>query len=255
MDTEDLGRRPAWLTAPDDLVLGTGEVHLWRHDIDTEPADACPTPESEGGLTSNAGPIISRNRYRMQASRLALRRILSLYLRRPASAIPIQQAAGGKPYVPDCRIEFSVSHSVAKWVCAIAHDTLVGVDVEVARAVPDCVTLARQHFAGVEADAIAALEGERRDMAFLICWTRKEAYLKLLGVGIQVDLGSFVTGVTGDELTVKSIRPEITSDVTLQRFSPDGATIGSLACGKPALRISQFTLPVEEARHVQSSSQ
>ena len=55
--------------------------------------------------------------------------------------------------------------------------------------VPECLfTAAEQH-------ALAGLLTARRTLASLTLWTRKEAYLKALGCGLQQDLSNFEISV------------------------------------------------------------
>lgn len=97
----------------------------------------------------------------------------------------------GKPRMPG--IEFSVSHTDAWVACAISSDP-VGIDVETLPAddgddrLPDALerSFSRSERAWLESLPLAA-----RRLSVYFIWTRKEAYLKALGLGIPGGLDSF----------------------------------------------------------------
>lgn len=101
----------------------------------------------------------------------------------------------GKPYAQGSDKYFSVSHSGT--VVAIAVDTdEVGADVE---ALPEKCRqkLAERFFHPNELSLVIGSDDKAR--AFTTIWTRKEAYLKQLGIGISTDLQGFDT--TSEELS------------------------------------------------------
>ena len=239
-----------WRIADERPTLGPGDLHVWRHDLDgehDEPAAAAILSESERSRAARL--VFERDRRRFRAGRLALRGILSRYVGHPAASLALATRADGKPYLVDFDIEFNVSHSHREWICAVASRTPVGVDVEELRVVPNCLSLARHHFSRVEADALAAVPAEHRDRAFLACWTRKEAYLKVLGLGISADLGAFVAGFGPDDVTLAGSAPESSRDVHLRTFSPGPGAIGALGFMEKPNRIEYFVAPAAGAAH------
>ena len=89
----------------------------------------------------------------------------------------------GKPEVPGGP-PFNVSHSGDVVLVAIARTGRIGVDVEQSRGLRDMASLARGTFLPEEAAAVLDAAGEDRIAAFYRVWTRKEAILKALGVGL-----------------------------------------------------------------------
>jgi len=106
----------------------------------------------------------------------------------------------GKPVYPEGRlaggdtIDFSISHSGdmvwAAFCRGAASGIGVGIDVELARPMPDLFELAAQ-LHPLECAAIRAQPEPERAAAFYRCWTRKEAVLKALGLGLNQPLHSF----------------------------------------------------------------
>lgn len=237
-----------WRIAHERPTLRPGELHVWRYDLDGACAESLAAGTlSEPELRRAAGLVFARDRRRFRAGRLALRQVLSRYVGDPAASLSLATRSDGKPYLVDHDIEFNVSHSGSAWICAIARGTPVGVDVEMIRAVPNCLSVARHHFSRVEADALAAVPPECRDQAFLVCWTRKEAYLKVLGLGIVADLDAFVAGLGPDDVTVPSIAAEVAGEVRLRTFSPGPGALGALGFMETPSRIEYFVVPAPGA--------
>jgi 4'-phosphopantetheinyl transferase len=73
----------------------------------------------------------------------------------------------------------------------VARGREVGVDVEAVVPMQDADAVARHFFPRGELRAYRALEPRDRALGFFTCWTRKEAYLKALGGGLQSPLSEF----------------------------------------------------------------
>jgi 4'-phosphopantetheinyl transferase len=95
-------------------------------------------------------------------------------------------------------VEFNVSHSHHHALIAWCEGRRVGVDLEQISKRVDIELLMPRVFSRAERGAIAALEPARRRDAFFRVWSRKEAYIKALGVGLSLELSSF--DVSCDEL-------------------------------------------------------
>lgn len=101
----------------------------------------------------------------------------------------------GKPYwteIPDCF--FSVSYSQNR-ILFVQHDTAVGADLERLR--PAKLNTARHFFAPAEYNAV--MQSSNPDRTFFEIWTKKEAYVKMLGTGLNTPLTSF--NIFEDELS------------------------------------------------------
>ena len=94
------------------------------------------------------------------------------------SGIRIIRERGKKPYFSDSDIHFSVSHTDGLWVCAFA-ESEVGCDVQYRRKCENYSRLAERWFERNEADKVLT------EKDFFDIWSRKEAYAKLIGTGID----------------------------------------------------------------------
>lgn len=119
--------------------------------------------------------------------------------------IEISYNSYGKPYLKNYpEYEFSVSHS--KRCIAFASDNApIGIDTE--KLSDSDLNIAKHCFASGELSYI--MESEDKSAAFYDIWTKKEAYIKMLGTGLSTSLKSF--DVTGDALK-KTFRSQHISD-------------------------------------------
>ncbi|MGA5873684.1 4'-phosphopantetheinyl transferase family protein [Streptomyces cinereoruber] len=123
---------------------------------------------------------------------VGLRRLLGAHLGVAPRSVTMERApcpccgeAHGRPALPDGRLHFSLSHCEGLSLIAVAAGP-VGVDIERVPP-PHLVTEAAEVLHPAEAAELAALAEARVPDAFARVWTRKEAYLKGLGVGLGAD--------------------------------------------------------------------
>jgi 4'-phosphopantetheinyl transferase len=129
-----------------------------------------------------------------------LRTILARYLGREPKDIPLIKTEHGKPTCRDrADLSFSLAHAQGAVLIAVTIGCEVGVDVEQVRPMPDATDLVRRYFSPREMRRFLATEEPERDRAFFRLWTRKEAYLKALGLGLSEPLDSFDVTFGADE--------------------------------------------------------
>ncbi|WP_405739741.1 4'-phosphopantetheinyl transferase superfamily protein [Streptomyces sp. NBC_01525] len=130
----------------------------------------------------------ARARTRYTAAHLLLHELLGAYLGRdPASMTFVRErcphcgAPHGRPLVADAPLHFSLSRGGGPVLLAFG-DVPVGVDAEAVPSASGAEEVARLLHPGERAE-LAALPAADRPAACARCWTRKEAYLKGVGVG------------------------------------------------------------------------
>ncbi|MDB5829060.1 MAG: hypothetical protein JWQ73_3280 [Variovorax sp.] len=176
---------------------------LWHVDLDDAAATQASDCLSDDESARAARFVFERDRRRYVAAHIALRQTLSVETGVPAAALAFDVGAFGKPSlaVPSA-LRFNLSHSAGAGLIAIndANDADcaagIGVDVEVLRPLSYSAALAAEYFTDAEQQGLAATAPPDRDLAFLTCWTRKEACVKALGLGLSVDTRSFEVGVS-----------------------------------------------------------
>jgi 4'-phosphopantetheinyl transferase len=137
------------------------------------------------------------DRARYVVGRATLRRLLADRLGCSPAAIRFSYGRNGKPMLENSsgHVEFNLAHCGGDAVIALADRWAVGVDVELLRPIADVESLARLVFS----------DAERRELklapdpvsAFLSGWTRKEAYVKALGLGLTAPLTEITVSLSG----------------------------------------------------------
>jgi 4'-phosphopantetheinyl transferase len=144
-----------------------------------------------------------RDRTRYVCARGLLRRFLAAELDLPAERIRFRYAANGKPSLAGdaagSGLQFNVSHSEGLGLFVFARHRAVGADVEKIRRLRHGAAVALRFFSDDEFAALDGLEGDAWDRAFFRCWTRKEAFVKVVGLGLSYPLRAFSVSVAEDE--------------------------------------------------------
>lgn len=136
---------------------------------------------------------------RRLVARAGLRLALGRHLDRDPRSLRFSWGPNGKPIL-DAMGErlpcFNLAHSDELCLIAVSERGAVGVDVEAIRERPRRDRLVETRLAPSEADEILRCSGDERTLAFYRCWTRKEAYLKALGIGLAGDLDGFAVSAS-----------------------------------------------------------
>jgi 4'-phosphopantetheinyl transferase len=203
--------------------LAPGEVHLWRIEVDRDLDEATVIgPPLDAQEQERARRFhFDRDRNRFVTCHLAMREILAAAL--GCEPVEIEYAYGpfGKPALAVSReLEFNLSHTTGLALIALARgEGPLGVDVEIVRRDDPPLDVADRFFSPAELRELGATSPADKVEAFFRCWTRKEAFIKALGLGLQRDLQSFdVSLAPGDEARLVATRPD-----------PDEAVLWTLA--------------------------
>jgi len=134
--------------------------------------------------------ITLRNRY--VAARFILRDVLSGYCSTAPAALTFSTGPYGKPAligVPT--LHFNLSHSKNIVLLAVSSYSVLGVDVEAINNTLDYLPLVERFFSTAEYAQLLSLEEKERRHGFFRGWVCKEAYVKLLGWGLKMELNRF----------------------------------------------------------------
>jgi 4'-phosphopantetheinyl transferase len=141
--------------------------------------------------------VRDRDRDRFVAGRAFLRLLLGRCLGEDPRAFVFRHGPNGKPELegPPRGLAFNLAHSEARAVCAVARGCdALGVDVERVRPIEDAEGVARLALPRGEAARLASLPEPQRRRAFYEAWTRNEALLKALGLGLGQPLDHRAAG-------------------------------------------------------------
>ena len=147
--------------------------------------------------------------------RAALRRLLSARAGQTPERLQFSENRFGKPHLADRSVCFNVSHSADLALIALSSHDEVGVDIEQQRPMPDMMATARRLFSPREFKVLSLLPHSLQQEGFFRCWSRKEAFIKAIGMGLSFSL---------DEVDV-TLDPRLPAQILAVR-SPEHATQG-----------------------------
>jgi 4'-phosphopantetheinyl transferase len=142
------------------------------------------------------------HRERFIASHGFTRIVLGNYLNAPPECIVLQKGRYGKPFLnPDkgCishSLQFNLSHTEDLALLAVTQKHEIGVDIECTDRKTDWQGIVQRFFTKSEQKQLFLLDDkEQQKKAFFELWTRKEAYMKVLGTGLSLAPTDFTLSV------------------------------------------------------------
>jgi 4'-phosphopantetheinyl transferase len=226
--SEDAG----WNSPTTNVVLGEREVHVWRVTLDRGPSELLRARETlSNDETLRADRFhFQRDRDSFIATRGTLRQLLGSYLECAPEELAFNYGAYGKPSVRQDLlgrgVEFNVSHSHGLALMAFALGRRLGVDVEFMRPGVASEEIAKRFFSPQEVAELRSLPLAMRPEGFFLCWTRKEAYVKAVGDGLQIPLTSFNVSLTPS--TAERLESADSERWTLRSLRPNDGFVGAV---------------------------
>jgi 4'-phosphopantetheinyl transferase len=221
----------SWQPAARPPPPAPGEIHVWRVDL-----AATGSPDGAPVLSPDERERVARllsehKRARFIAGRSALRRLLGHYLAVLPQALVFRYGPHGKPgLATGAALAFNFSNSRDLGLLAVTTGREIGIDLEYRHRGISVAALARHILSGSELADFQRLPLERRPQALLATWTRKEAYLKALGVGLVRSLKSFSAGIADEaEPTVRQL-VDADGEQRIWTFAPLAVHPDYLAC-------------------------
>lgn len=184
--------------------LSRSEVHVWLIGLDAFPSNFAVlrnhlSPD-EALRAERFKFDLDRNRYIIAHGEL--RRILGSYLSTRPSDLIFVCNAHGKPEVvrtgASKDLRFNLSHSGGAALIAVTEGRRIGIDLEFIDREFDCMEIASRFFATAEIEQLRLVPADQQRRAFFNCWTRKEAYVKAQGMGLQLSLKEFEVSLVPD---------------------------------------------------------
>lgn len=146
--------------------------------------------------------------------RAILRQLLGIILMVDPISVPIEYNAWNKPFInmkqEQGTLKFNLSHSGHYAIYAFTWNREIGIDLERIEHKKAIESISNRYFTPNEIRALVSLPPSERLDAFYTCWTRKEAYIKAVGRGLDIPLDSFEVSVKPNEaaaLTAHSRQP------------------------------------------------
>lgn len=140
------------------------------------------------------------------AAHAALRLVLSRLTGAPPQSLQLIGENGSKPTLASAfnpgDLRFNLSHTQNAILIAATAGREIGVDVEWHRPIDDLEAMAQAVMSSVELATWNQLVAGPRIDAFYHLWTRKEAYLKAIGLGLFRDLHAITVPAVAEILTL-----------------------------------------------------
>ena len=198
-----------WSRPAQDLALKEDELHIWLAWLDVDPQERTRLCLylSKDEVSRAERFVFPRDRDHFIVARGRLRELTGKYLHCPPNSVLFKTGRYGKLSLLDNRdpLRFNLSHSHGLALYGFCKGRELGIDTEKIR--PDFAGegIAERYFSAAEQRELAEVPKELRDTAFFLCWTRKEAYIKAHGDGLQIALDSFdVSLKPGEPETLRS---------------------------------------------------
>lgn len=230
-------------------VPGRSEIQVWRINLAAPPAEvdrllnSLSAEEREQAARFHFAP----DQRRFVVRRVRRRQLLSACLGIRPETLRLEFTGHRKPvlHVPGGAdgLRFNCSYSADLALIAISRGRELGVDVEQHRDLADAEALAKAFFSEREIRELAELPQASKLKGFFDCWTRKEAFVKAVGLGLTCPLNRF-------SVSLAPGRPAAVLEAADELGAAEKWTMISLATGPdfsaalvfegPAARINLF---------------
>lgn len=159
--------------------------------------------------------LIKANRFRFNkhrsnyiTARYYLRKLISHYTDTNPEEIVFQYTDKDKPYLLKEEIKFNLAHSGNRCVYAFVKNLEIGIDIEIKREIPDARDICHRFFSKKEIEDLNKVSDEDVSETFLLCWTRKEAFIKAVGDGLSYPLAEFTVSLDKDKPEITGIKKD-----------------------------------------------
>lgn len=197
-----------WCETSKVSVPSQSEIQVWRIPLTVQPGTEtrlrdflCLQERDRAGRFHFA-----RDQRRFVIRRAVLRQLLAASLETTPQAVQLEFGPHGKPVVSGqtsaSGLRFSCSHSGDWALIALARGSELGVDLEQHRPMIEAEALAKSFFSPAEISELAGLPPTLKLAGFFNAWTRKEAFVKAIGLGLSYPLDRFSVSLAPDKPAV-----------------------------------------------------
>jgi 4'-phosphopantetheinyl transferase len=149
----------------------------------------------------------NKHRSNYITARYYLRILTGKYTEAKPEEIVFQYTDKDKPYlnIKTKNLKFNLAHSGNRCVYAFTNIHELGIDIERKREIPDAREICHRFFSTDEINDLNKVDEDQVSETFLLCWTRKEAFIKAVGEGLSYPLADFTVSLNKDKPVVRSI--------------------------------------------------
>ncbi len=148
-------------------------------------------------------------------ARALLKIFLAEYLELNTNNIDFKYNDYGKPFI-DSDLKFNISHSGEIIIFAFTLNNDLGIDIEFMKDNIKYKQLISRYFSKNEIKDFLSIEDNFQKEAFFNGWSRKEAYIKAVGKGLNIPLDSFDVSIKNTEnVEIIAINQEVNTQWNL----------------------------------------
>ncbi len=184
-----------WQIASMDRQLRENEIHLWLLDLNKVFGSDLYNPQDllgDGEISRSMGIISKHHRQLYLGGRIGLRALMSGYTGIDNQDLAFGYGQRGKPKLMNAveqgELTFNYTLSMGHALYGIAWNRALGVDLEIFPRKISYEAMAKRILSAEEISSWDTVPESGRNDAMLAAWTRKEAYGKVLGVGIRYNM-------------------------------------------------------------------
>lgn len=229
--------------------LNSDEIHVWHVGL-AQPGLSEQTLRTL--LSAEEQETADRFRFAADRRRFIIRRavrrsLLARYLDRPAQGVSFCSGRHGKPGLDPtidlADLRFNCSHSRDHALLALTRGREIGIDVAWHDPALSPQELLPTVFSPHEQLALAQQPPALQAQAFFNAWTRKEAYVKAIGLGLSFPLDRFSVSLSPDHPALLEVTtdPREVSRWTLAQLEVGPDYSATVAYEAPTVPIRQFT--------------
>lgn len=166
--------------------LAENTVHIWHTELPSwRPQRHKLLAYLSRGEIARGDRLIGPDaRWRFLISRGLIRSILGKYQNLSPAEVHFHQAPGGKPLLTNAAIEFNLSHSGDRFICAVALNLPVGIDIQEIYPIVNLSSMLGPFFSPAERAEILSQPADIQLEKFFRLWVVKEACWKAAGSGM-----------------------------------------------------------------------
>jgi 4'-phosphopantetheinyl transferase len=177
-------KKPFKLLDMNTCTLETTRIDIWSFKLDAPlPAPGMDVLSAEE-TTRTRRFYFPHHQHHFARARIMLRLILARYLHEAPKNLLFAYGKHGKPYLENhTHLEFNLSHSGNHALLAVGKTHALGIDIEHFSDRP-YQGIGKQVFSDEENKILAELTPTLKPLMFFNIWAQKEAFIKLLGLGL-----------------------------------------------------------------------
>lgn len=234
-----------WNQRSETPYLSGNMLHIWKImlPLDEDLLSRLQSHLSNDEIQRLNNIIVDLDKKKFIAARGILRELIGSYLTIAPHKIQFSQNPYGKPYLAENLLTFNVSHSHDCIIFGFTHDDPLGVDIEYCKVDFDLLSVAQDFCTNNELQKLLSLTEEERSLGFYRCWTRKEAVLKAIGLGLYFPLKALEVSLLSTEaISIINLEEKLSNNTrwNLMEINPAQNYIGAIASTKKFDNIFQW---------------